>query len=291
MLAWVLMVAIQDDLSRTLDRLSSADIQARDDAERDLALLGDPAARELEKLLDHADADLASRARRALSMNRRRTGLPDSLCRRKPDVLTRDWPLAELLALELTDAELAFFAPRAARDLSLPPFTWFLVVRRRAGAVDLAAALRRAPDDLFKALALAALQEVDPSAASRLALPLLRSDNPSLRVQAAFTLGDSGPASAAGDLKKLLEDPDEFVRAAGALAIRKLVPDADIAAFKPACPLSRCDQLELFARLSFPQGIQKHLAWVDVVAVVTRLDPRLVATWKEGKLSFVRRSR
>ena len=92
-------------------------------------------------------------------------------------------------------------------------------------------------------------------------------------------------------MKKLLEDPDEFVRAAGALAIRKLVPDADIAAFKPACPLSRCDQLELFARLSFPQGIQKHLAWVDVVAVVTRLDPRLVATWKEGKLSFVRRSR
>jgi HEAT repeat protein len=224
-------------------------------------------------------------------MNRRRGRLPDSLCRRRPDVLAREWTLAELLALELTDDERAFFAPRAARDLSLPPFAWFLAVRRRAPAADLVIAVRRAPDDLFRALALAAIQEVDATAASRLALPLLRSDNPSLRVQAAFTLGDTGPASAAGDLKKLLSDPEEAVRSAATLAILKLVPTADIDAVKSSCPLSRGDQLAAFAGLTFPQPVQKHLAWVDVVAAVTKLDPLQVAVWKEGKLSFTRRPR
>ncbi len=275
MLALVLIAALQDPVPGAIHRLSSDDIAAREQAERDLALLGDPAARALEALLDSGDSDLAGRAKRALMMNRRCTRLPRSLSLRVPAVLDRDWTLRELLALDLTEAEEAFFAPRAANDWSLPPGTWFRIVHGRASAAAIADAAKRAPDETLRAWALAALQQADPKGAARLAMEGLRAASPSLRVQCAFTLGDVGPRSAAGDLRKLLEDPVEAVSQAARLAIFKLVPGADLGG-EPPMParLSRLDQLTLYARAT-ESSTEPGIAWVDVVDAARGLAPRL----------------
>ncbi len=261
MIVVLLAVLLQDPVTSAIDRLSSDDIELREQAERDLALLGDPAARALEKLLESTDGDLAGRAKRALAMNRRRTRLPESLCRRVPAVMDRDWTLGELLGLGLTEAEEVFFAPQAARDWSLPAPTWYRVVRGRVAAASLADAAKRGPTENFKAWALAALQEVDPKSAVRLAAEGLRSASASLRVQSVLTLGDVGPPCAAGDLKRLLDDP--VAGPAARIAIASLVPSADLRGGRATPPaLSRPDQLMKFARA--PGKVIDDISWTDL---------------------------
>jgi hypothetical protein len=221
MLAVVLALALQD-VADAVNRLSSDDIAERDQAELDLALLGDPAARELEKLRESGDADLAGRAARALTMNRRRRGLPESLCRREPRVLERDWSLAELLALKLTPDEEGFLGPRAARDWTLPAHVWLRVARGHGRACDYAEAAKRAPDEALRAAALTALADVEPASAVRLAAEWLRSPSIARRAAAARTLGDVGPASSAADLQRLTNDPVPGVAESAKVALRRL---------------------------------------------------------------------
>lgn len=223
MLAVVLALALQDGVADAVRRLSSDDIADRDQAELDLAMLGDPAARELERLRESGDADLAGRAARALTMNRRRRGLPESLCRREPAVLARDWTLAELLALKLTREEEAFLGPRAARDWSLAPDVWLRLARGRGRACDYAEAAKRAPDERLRAMALAALADVEPASAVRLAAEWLRSTSIARRAAAAQVLGEAGPPSAAPDLRRLTNDPVPGVAEAATAALKRLV--------------------------------------------------------------------
>lgn len=220
MIAVGLWVAVlQDPVERAIEKLRSEEIERREEAELELALLGEPAARALVRLAEDPDREVAARARRALEKNRRAARLPASLSARVPRLLQRDLPLAEILALSLTEEEKRFFARRAARDLTLAPPTWYGVVRRRAPAPDVALAVRRGGSPELRAYALAALQELDPAGSVRLAAELLRSAEPPLRLQAALTLGEAGPPSAAGDLRRLLRDPSPAVAEGARIAL------------------------------------------------------------------------
>jgi HEAT repeat protein len=271
-----------DPVAGAIEKLHSDRIELREEGVRELALLGDAAARALQPLLVDEDPELAARAKRALEMNRRTSALPRSLAVRRPSLLERDVPMAELLALPLSPDEERFFAARAADTLDLPPSTWYRIVRSRVPATALARAFREGRSDTLRAYALAALQEVDALAAVRVATTLLRSPSVELRVQAAFTIGEAGPVSAAADLKRLLRDASPAVRDAAAIAIRRLAPAADVAA-PPAPALSRADALTVFASAVDGRAIDDpvlftpvprardapaSLEWIDVMSAL-----------------------
>jgi hypothetical protein len=231
---------------------------------RDLALLGDAAARALDKLLSSPDAELVGRARRALAMIDRASRLPRSLVERAPSVLERDFSLQELLALARTPDEEAFFSAQAAKTPHLLPSTWYRFARF-APISDLLRVTRSAPNPTMRAYALAALQVADAKTAYRVALELLRSPFLEVRVQAAFTIGDVGPKAAASELKRLLTDPSPVIAVAAELAIRRLVLKADVPRRAGVgLPFTRLEQLAIYAAACDGRAIETPVAFTPV---------------------------
>jgi len=302
----MLMLAIallaQDPVGDAVRLLESGDIEERQKAEMQLALLGDAAADRLAPLMESEDPELSARARRSFEKNRRHRRLPPTLAIRIPSVLDRDLTVMELLALPLSDAEGAFFARQAVRVLTLRPSTWYRLSRGKASPADLLDAARRAPSPTLRAYALSALQEADPASAVCVAVEALRSSSPEVKIQALFTLAETGTLAAAAEMKRLIRDPNAAISEAAELSLLKLIPGADIRRRDLKAPASpRAGQLSMYAAV-LDRGLPGEfkwaapppgeLLWTDALKTIQAcLEQGVTAEVNEGRLVLKRSSR